>query len=80
MVHSALSDFFTRLVSVTLDARTIGRRIWLAVAALAAVTVVVLSWRVPEPETHGDQRRRVEPVSYMQYTPQQAPPPNYGGR
>jgi hypothetical protein len=65
---------------VTSDARAIGRRILLALAALAAVAVVALSWSVPEPESNGDPRRRIENVSYMQYTPQQAPPPNYGGR
>lgn len=80
MVHSAEFSFFIRLERVTPDARTIGRRIWIALAALAAVAVVIVSWRVPEPESNGDPRRRVENVSYMQYTPQQAPPPNYGAR
>jgi len=80
VVHSTPGGFFTRLERVTPDARTIGRRIWLALAALSAVAVVALSWSVPEPETTGDPRRRVENVSYMQYTPQQAPPPNYGSR
>ena len=63
---------------MTPKARTIGRRILLALAAVAAVAVVVLSWRVPEPESQPG--RRIENVSYMQYTPQQAPPPNYGSR
>ncbi len=80
VVHSAPGGFFTRLACVTSDARTIGRRILLALAALVAVAVVALSWSVPEPEPTGDLSRRVENVSYMQYTPQQAPPPNYGGR
>ena len=65
---------------MTPNARTVGRRIGYALAALAAVAVVFLSWSVPEPETPGDPARRVENVSYMHYTPQQAPPPNYGGR
>jgi hypothetical protein len=80
VVHSDECGFFTSLERVTPDARTIGRRIWIALAALAAVGVVIVSWRVPEPEVNGDPNRRIENVSYMQYTPQQAPPPNYGGR
>jgi hypothetical protein len=48
---------------------------------LAAVVVVVLSWRVPEPEGHGtDPAQRIENISYMQYVPQPALPPNYGTR
>lgn len=77
-----MGDFSTRLARVTPDARPVARRIWIALAALAAVAVVILSWRVPEPETHGGGTKRlVENVSYLQYTPQpQAPPPNYGTR
>ena len=78
VVHSDECGFFTSLERVTPDARTIGRRIWIALAALAAVGVVIVSWRVPEPEVNGDPNRRVENVSYMQYTPQQAPPPAQG--
>jgi hypothetical protein len=80
VVHSDEYKFFTSLERVTPDARTIGRKIWIALAALAAIGVVIVSWSVPEPEANGDPSRRIENVSYMQYTPQQAPPPNYGGR
>ncbi len=80
VVRAVTRYFFIRLARVTPDARTLGRRIWIALAALAAVAVVILSWRVPEPETHGDPTRRVENVSHMKYTPQQVPPPNYGAR
>lgn len=80
MVGSAECNIFIRLERVTPDARSIGRKIWIALAALAAVAVVIVSWQVPEPETKSDPRRRVENMSYMQYTPQQVPPPNYGGR
>jgi hypothetical protein len=64
---------------VTPDAPTPGRRIWITLAAVAGVVVVVLAWRVPEPES-GPNPRRVENMSYLKYTPQQAPPVNYGGR
>lgn len=64
------------------DAKTPGRRIWIALAVAGAVAVVVLSWRVPEPETHGNTRSPlVENISYIQISPQPlAPPPNYGTR
>lgn len=57
----------------------VGRRIWIALAAAAGVAVVILSWRVPEPQTH-QSPRQVENMSYLKYTPQQVPPPNYGAR
>ena len=72
---------FIRLARVTLDAKTLGRRILIALTVLAAVVVVVLSWRVPEPESHGtDPAQRIENISHMQYVPQREPPPNYGTR
>ncbi len=64
---------------MTPDAKPLGRRIWIALAALSGVAVVVLSWRVPEPETRPTPRQ-VENMSYLKYTPQQVPPPNYGAR
>ena len=64
---------------MTPDAPPPGRRIWVALAAAAGIVVVILSWRVPEPETPPNPRQ-VENVSYLKYTPRQAPPPNYGAR
>ena len=72
---------FIRLARVTLDAKTLGRRILIALSVPAAVVVVVLSWRVPEPEGHGTEpAQRIENISYMQYVPQPALAPNYGTR
>ena len=48
-------------------------------AAAAGVAVVILAWRVPEPEIRPNPRQ-VENMSHLKYTPQQAPPPNYGAR
>ena len=82
MVGYRAVRFFIRLASVTTDAKPIGRKIWIALAVTSAVVVVVLSWRVPEPETHGTtQSPLVENISYMRVTPQpMAPTPNYGAR
>lgn len=71
--------FFISLASVTPHAKQLGRRILIASAAAAGVAVVILSWRVPEPEVPKN-RPQVENMSYLKYTPQQAPPPNYGAR
>lgn len=84
VVSSSDRTFFIRLARVTPDPKPFGRRIWIALATAAGIAVVILSWRVPEPETHNDQRP-VENMSYLkyvpqQYTPAQAPPPNYGAR
>lgn len=65
------------------DARDFARKIWIALAVVAGIVVVVLSWRVPEPETHQPTRSPlVENASYMRLVPQeQVPsPPNYGAR
>ncbi|MFM9032837.1 MAG: hypothetical protein ACKOQ4_00850 [Mycobacterium sp.] len=65
---------------MTPNARSVGRRIWVSLCAAGAIGVVILAWRVPEPETHGpDRSQRVENVSYMQCA-QQAPAPSYGAR
>lgn len=65
-----------------LDARAFARKIWVALAVVAGIVVVVLSWRVPEPETHAPTKSPlVENASYMKLVPQQvAPAPNYGAR
>jgi hypothetical protein len=68
---------------VHFDARDFARKIWIALAVVAGIVVVVLSWRVPEPETHQPTRSPlVENASYMRLVPQeQVPsPPNYGAR
>ncbi len=72
--------FFTRLACVTPDAKRLGRRIWLVLAAAAGVGVVVLSWRVPEPQTR-PVPAEVESMSYLKITPQpQVSAPSYGAR
>ena len=66
------------------DVRAFARKIWIALAVVAGVGVVVLSWRVPEPETHQPTKSPlVENASYMRLVPQpqQVPsPPDYGAR
>ena len=79
MVRTSVRRFFIRLARVTPDAPPLGRRIWVALAAAAGVAVVILAWRVPEPEIRPNPRQ-VENMSHLKYTPQQAPPPNYGAR
>ena len=47
----------------------------------AAVAVVIVSWRVPEPEQSSpNPAQRVLPISYTQCAKQDSPPPNYGTR
>lgn len=49
-------------------------------AAAAGVGVVVLSWRVPEPQTR-PVPAEVESMSYLKITPQpQVSAPSYGAR
>lgn len=79
VVWSCVRGLFIRLARVTPDAKSLGRRIWIALAAAAGVGVVVLSWRVPEP-VNRPSPRQVENMSYLKHTPQQLPPPNYGAR
>lgn len=66
------------------DARDFARKIWVALAVVAGIVVVVLSWRVPEPENHQPTRSPlVENASYMRLVPheRQVPsPPDYGAR
>jgi hypothetical protein len=69
---------------VHFDGRAFARKLWIALAVVAGIVVVVLSWRVPEPETHPPtQSPLVENASYMRLVPpaQQVPsPPDYGAR
>ena len=64
------------------DVKAFARKLWIALAMAAGVVVVVLSWRVPEPETHQPTKSPlVENASYMRLVPQEvAPAPNYGAR
>lgn len=63
------------------DARAFARKLWIALALAGGAGVVILSWRVPEPETHGPTQSPVlENASYMKLVPDVAPAPNYGAR
>ena len=63
---------------MTPDAKTLGRRIGIALAALGGVAVVIISWRVPEPQPPSNPR--VENMSYLKYAPQTELAPSYGTR
>jgi hypothetical protein len=69
---------------VHLDARAFARKLWIALAVVAGIVVVVLSWRVPEPQTHGPTKSPlVENASYMKLVPPHnviPAPPDYGAR
>lgn len=59
---------------------TLGRAVWVALTALAAVVVVVLSWSVPEPESPDTPAQRIENISYTQCAAPEVAPPIYGAR
>lgn len=65
-----------------LDAKAFARRLWVALAVVAGIVVVVLSWRVPEPATHAPTKSPlVENASYMKLVPpENVPAPSYGAR
>jgi len=69
---------------VHFDVRAFARKLWIALAVVTGIVVVVLSWRVPEPETHQQTKSPlVENASYTRLVPQeqQVPsPPDYGAR
>lgn len=73
---------FHYAVGVHFDARALARKLWIVFAVAGGVAVVILSWRVPEPETHSPTKSPlVENASYMKLVPQNvAPAPNYGAR
>ena len=80
-VGSPTVDLFTTLAAVLRDARTLGRRIWISALLMAAVAVVILSWKVPEPENRRpSSTQSVENISYLQCAPQYVAPPSYGTR
>ena len=59
---------------------TLGRAVWIALTALVAVVVVVLSWSVPEPESQDAPAQRIENISYTQCAAPAVAPPIYGAR
>ena len=58
---------------------TLGRAVWIALTALAAV-VVALSWSVPEPEPQRTPAQRISNISYIQCAAAEVTPPSYGAR
>jgi hypothetical protein len=58
---------------------TLGRAVWIALTALAAV-VVALSWSVPEPEPQRTPAQRISNISYIQCAAAEVAPPSYGAR
>jgi len=81
VVGSATDGLFITLAAVLRDAKTLGRRIWISALLMAAVAVVILSWRVPEPENQRpSSTQSVENISYLQCAPQYVAPPSYGTR
>jgi hypothetical protein len=73
-------DGLITLTAVHRDTVNVGRRIRVAVLATAAVAVVLLSWRVPEPDPPPASTRPIDNVSYLQCAPQFTAAPNYGTR
>ncbi len=60
--------------------KTLGRTAWIAMTAVAAVVLVVLSWSVPEPESQDVPVERFENSSYTQCAAPEVAPPSYGAR
>ena len=81
VVGTPVADSFTTLAAVLRDATTLGRRIWISALLMAGVAVVILSWRVPEPENQRpSSTQSVENISYLRCAPQYVAPPSYGTR
>ncbi len=78
MVDSLPGKLHIRLARVT--PMTLGRAVWIALTALAAVVVVALSWSVPEPESQRTPAQRISNISYMQCAAAEVAPPSYGAR
>ena len=78
MVGSPLGKLRISLARVT--PMTLGRAVWVALTALAAVVVVVLSWSVPEPESQDTPTQRIENISYTQCAAPEVAPLIYGAR
>lgn len=60
-----------------------GSRLWMILLGIAGVVVVVLSWKVPEPEqssTNPAQRVDAGSISLAQCAKENVPAPNYGAR
>ncbi|MGI9124262.1 MAG: hypothetical protein ACR2JM_05860 [Mycobacterium sp.] len=58
----------------------LGRTLWIGLSVASAVVVVILSWRVPEPESSNTSVTRIENISYMQCAAPEVAPPSYGTR
>ena len=81
VVGTPTDDSFTTMAAVLRDTTTLGRRLWVSVLLMAAVAVVILSWRVPEPENQRpSSTQSVENISYLRCAPQYVAPPSYGTR
>jgi hypothetical protein len=81
VVGAPATDSFTTLAAVLRDGKTLCRRIWISTLLIAAVAVVILSWRVPEPENQRpSSTQSVENASYLGCAPQYVAPPSYGTR
>lgn len=81
VVGTPTDDSFTTLAAVHRDATTLVRRIWVSALLMAAVAVVILSWRVPEPQNQRpSSTQSVENISYLRCAPQYVAPPSYGTR
>jgi len=81
VVGAPATNPFITLAAVLRDAPTLGRRIWVSVLLMAAVAVVILSWRVPDPENQRpSSTQSVENVSYLRCAAQYVAPPSYGTR
>ena len=62
---------------------TLGRTIWIALTVAAAAVVVILSWRVPEPESPKTSSiHKIDNISHSQWAPAEVvnPAVTYGGR
>ena len=81
VVGTPTADSFTTLAAVLRDATTLSRRIWVSALLMAGVAVVILSWRVPEPENQRpSSTQSVESISYLRCASQYVAPPSYGTR
>ena len=81
VVGAPATDSFITLAAVLRDAKTLGRRIWISALLMAAVAVVILSWRVPERENQRpSSTQSVENISFLRCAPQYVAPPSYGTR
>jgi len=60
--------------------KTLGRILWITLAAVTSAVVVVLSWSVPEPDPRERPGERVDNISYTRCAAPEVAPPSYGAR